>query len=77
MLKQVPILTFMLKIMKKYPKFKVGDYLYISRNANVFEMCYTLNWSDEVFVIKKVENTVPWAYNISDVNGEEVFGMFY
>ena len=34
------------------------------------------NWSQEVFVIKKVKNTVPWTYVISDLKGEEVFGMF-
>ena len=29
------------------------------------------NWSEEVFVIKKVKNTVPWTYVINDLNGEE------
>ena len=28
------------------------------------------NWSEEVFVIKKVKNTVPWTYVISDLKGE-------
>ena len=35
------------------------------------------NWSEEVFVIKKVKNTVPWTYVIGDLNGEEVIGTFY
>ena len=35
------------------------------------------NWSEEVFVIKKVKNTVPWTYAISDLNREEIVGMFY
>ena len=35
------------------------------------------NWSEEVFVIKKVKNTVPWTYVIDDLNGEEVIGTFY
>ena len=38
---------------------------------------YTPNWSEEVFVIKKVRNTVPWTYIISDLNGEEITGTFY
>ena len=29
------------------------------------------------FVIKKVKNIVPWAYIISDLNGEEIVGTFY
>ena len=32
---------------------------------------------DEVFVIKEVKNTVPWAYAISDFNGEKIIGTFY
>ena len=29
-----------------------------------------------VFVIKKVKNTVLWTYVVSDLNGEEIVGMF-
>ena len=35
------------------------------------------NWSEEVFVIKKVKNTVPWTYVINDLNDEEIIGTFY
>ena len=35
------------------------------------------SWSEEVFVIKKVKNTVPWTYVISDLKGEEIVGTFY
>ena len=38
---------------------------------------YTPNWSEEIFVIKKIKNTVPWTYVISDLNGEEIVGSFY
>ena len=38
---------------------------------------YIPNWSEEVFVIKKVKNTVPWTYVIKDLNGEEITGTFY
>ena len=33
---------------------------------------YTSNWSEEVFVIKKVKNTVPWTYIINDLTGEGI-----
>ena len=35
------------------------------------------NWSEEVFVIKKIKNTVPWTYVINDLNGDEIIGTFY
>ena len=50
-------------------KFKVGDHVRISKNKNIFAKGYTPNWSEEAFVIKKVQNTVPWTYVINDLNG--------
>ena len=50
---------------KKDPKFKVGDYVRISKYKNIFAKGYTPNWSEEVFVINKIENKVPWTYVIS------------
>ena len=36
-----------------------------------------LNWSEEIFIIKKIKNTVAWTYVITDFNGEEIIGTFY
>ena len=58
-------------------KFKVGDYVRISKYKNIFAKGYMPNWSEEVFVIKKVKNTVLWTYVINDLNGEEIIGTFY
>ena len=60
----------------KDPKFKVVDHVRISKYKNIFAKCYTPNWSEEVFIIKKVKNTVPWTYVINDLNGEEIIGTF-
>ena len=49
----------------------------ISKYKNVFAKVYTPNWSEEVFMIKKVKDTVPWTYVINDLNGEEIVGTFY
>ena len=35
------------------------------------------NWSEEIFIIKKIKNAVPWTYVIHDLNGEEIIGTFY
>ena len=48
----------------KDPKFKVGDHVWISKYKNSFAKGYTPNWSEEVFVIRKVKNTVPWILTI-------------
>ena len=56
----------------KDPKFKVGDHVRISKHKNTFAKGYTPNWCEEVFVIEKVKNTVPWTYVINDLNGEEI-----
>ena len=59
------------------PKFKIGDNGRISKYKNVFAKVHTPNWSEEVFVIKKIKNTLPWTYIISDFQGKEIVGMFY
>ena len=61
----------------KDPKFKVVDHVRISKCKNIFAKGYTPNWSEEVFVIKKVKNTVPWTYVINDLNDDEIIGTFY
>ena len=62
---------------KKDPKFKVGDHVRISKYKNIFAKGYTPNWSEEVFVINKTKNTVPWTYVINDFNGEQITASFY
>ena len=65
------------KINNKDPKFKVGDRVTVSKYKNVFAKGYVPNWSEEVFVVNKIKNTVTWTYEINDLNGEKVIGSFY
>ena len=57
--------------------FNFGDHVRISKYKNIFTKAYTPNWSEEIFVIKKIKNTVPWTYVVNDINGEEITGTFY
>ena len=61
----------------KDPKFQVDDNVRISKYESIFSKEYTPNFSEEVFLIMEVKNTVPWKYIISDLNGEEISGRFY
>ena len=61
----------------KDPKFKVGDHVRSSKYKNVFAKGYTRNWSEEVFVVSKIKNTVPWTYVTNDLIGWEIIGTFY
>ena len=58
------------KVNNKNPKFKIVDTVRISKYKNNFAKGYTPNWSEEVFVIKKVKN-------INDLNSKEIVGAFY
>ena len=53
----------------KDPKFQVGHNVRKTKCKNIFAKVYTPNWSEEVFVITKVKNTIPRTYVISDLNG--------
>ena len=59
------------------PKFKVGHYVRISKYKNIFAKGYIPNWSEEIFIIKKIRNTISWTYVINDLNDEEIIGTFY
>ena len=65
------------EINDKDPKFKIGDIVRISKYKNIFAKGYVPNWSEEVFVIKKVKSTVPWTYVISDLKEDKIVGTFY
>ena len=62
---------------KKDPKLKVDDQVRISKYKNIFAKRCTPNWSEEVFVISKIKNTVSGTCVINDLNGEEITGSFY
>ena len=62
---------------EKRSRFKVGDRVRISKFKNIFAKGYTPNWSSEIFVVDKVNDTVPYTYNLKDLNDEEILGSFY
>ena len=62
---------------EKDPKFKVCGHIRVQKYKNIFVKGYTPNWTEEIFVISKIKNTIPWTYVISDLNGEKSVGSFY
>ena len=69
-------IDFKKEVNVKDPKFKASDNIRISKYKNIFAKGYMPNWSEEVFVISKIKNTVPWTYVNNDLNGGEVIGTF-
>ena len=55
---------------------KVGDRVRISRYENIFAKGYAPNWSSEIFIVDKINDTVPYTYNLKDLNDEEIIGSF-
>ena len=62
---------------KKDPKFKVFDHVRISKYKNISTKGCIWYWSKEVFVAKKIKNTVPWSFFINNLIGGEIAGSFY
>ena len=61
----------------KTARYNVGDKVRISKFKNIFAKAYTPNWSTEIFIIIKINTTVPYTYNLKDLNNEEIIGSFY
>ena len=62
---------------EKDSKFKVGDRVRISNFKNILAKGYNPNWSSEIFIVDKINDTVPYTYNVKDLNHEEITGSFY
>ena len=62
---------------KKSARFNVEDRVRISKFKNIFAKGCTPNWSKEIFIVKKINDTVPWTYSLKDLNCEEIIGSFY
>ena len=48
-------INFKKEVRDKNPKFKVGDHARISKYKNIFAKRYMPNWSEEIFIIKKLK----------------------
>ena len=59
---------------EKDSRFKV---VRISKFKNIFAKGYTPNWSKEIFIVDKINDIVPYTYNIKDLNDKEIIGSFY
>ena len=59
-------------------KFSIGDKVRISKyKRRVFDKGYTPNWTEEVFIVDKINLTKPVTYNVVDLHGEKVEGSFH
>ena len=70
-------IDFNKEINYKDPKFKIGDFVIILKYKNIFSKDSTPNWCQEVFVFKKVKNTLLRTHVINDLKGEEIVGTYY
>ena len=62
---------------EKASRFKVGDRVRISKFKNIFAKGYTPNWSKEIFIVDKINDIVPYTYNLKDLNDEQIIDSFY
>lgn len=66
------------KTVDRIAKYRVGDLVRISRTKGTFEKGYLANFSEEIFKIKRIlKHTKPQVYEIEDLAGETIDGIFY
>ena len=61
----------------KQNKFKLNDFVRISKHREAFYKGYTPNWSTEIFQIRKVQLTNPTTYLLKDYKNDDIKGGFY
>lgn len=66
------------KLDRRKAKYKIGEYVRLSKYRMVFDKGYTPNWTTEVFKIRKVQyNTDPITYLLKDYKDKEIKGSVY
>ena len=70
-------MTEKIEVNSKAPKFKVNDWVRITKYKNIFIKSYTENWSEEILSIQSLLKTNTQTYKIKDLNGEKIIGSFY
>ena len=58
-------------------KFKVGDWVRISKYSTIFAKGYLPAWTQEIFTIAKRYSTKPVVYSLIDDHGDELTGTWY
>ena len=76
-IKDTTYIDFKKEVNDNNPKFKIVDHVRISKYKNIFNKGNIPNWSEGIFVVSKIKNTVSWTYVINDLNGEKIMGTFY
>ena len=64
-------------VSSKSPQFEIGDHVRVSKSRKTFDKGYLPRWSTELFIVKKVKNTIPVTYEIADLGDEVIAGVFY
>lgn len=67
------------KVIEERPlKYKVGDYVRISKQKAAFDKGYLTGWSEEIFKVTKAKlrQSIP-TYELQDLSGEPIEGYFY
>ena len=64
-------------INRKPRKFKVGQYVRVSKYKRLFEKEHTNSFSFEPFQIHQIKNTFPPTYILNDLDGNIIKGGFY
>lgn len=63
---------------RRMAKFRVGEYVRMSKKRMAFDKSYTPNWTTEVFTVRKVQyNTDPITYLLKSFRDEEMLGSVY
>ena len=63
--------------MMKNLNLKLMMLLEYQNKKNILAKGYVPNWSEKVFMIKKIKETVSWTYVISDLKGEKIVEAYY
>jgi hypothetical protein len=64
-------------IPKRKAKFKIGDKVRMSRKKGKFEKGHHPNWTEQLFIVDEVQDTIPITYKVKNLLDEKIEGSVY
>ena len=61
----------------KRPRFKVGDRVRLNEKFRTFKKGYLPGWTEEVFVVRRVQKGKVPTYKVNEWDGTQIKGTFY
>ena len=65
------------RIIRQKKNLNLGDHVRIPKTRKLFAKGFRTGWTGEIFKIRRIRSTTPLTFDLEDLSGEKIKGVFY